>query len=70
MSTYDLKSIRLQVIEAGEDKVFLVTGGKAHIGAVATFYVDHERAKGRRYIFLGIRNKSCVSDLPERLPCS
>jgi gallate decarboxylase subunit D len=46
MSTYDLKSIRLQVIEAGEDKVFLVTGGKAHIGAVATFYVDHERVSG------------------------
>lgn len=28
MSTYDLKSIRLEVFEAGQDKVFLVTGGK------------------------------------------
>lgn len=46
MSTYDLKSVRLQVIEAGEDKVFLVTGGKSHIGAVATFYSDRERVSG------------------------
>ncbi|MEC0127084.1 hypothetical protein [Paenibacillus pabuli] len=46
MSTYDLKSVRIQVIEAGEDKVFLVTGGKPHIGAVATFYPDGERVSG------------------------
>ncbi|MDT0123273.1 hypothetical protein Q9R46_11515 [Paenibacillus sp. RRE4] len=46
MSTYDLKSIRLEVFEAGQDKVFLITGGKAHIGAVATFYVDHDRVSG------------------------
>ncbi|MEK4436685.1 MULTISPECIES: prenylated flavin chaperone LpdD [Paenibacillus] len=46
MGTYDLKSVRLQVIEAGEDKIFLVTGGKAHIGAVATFYPERERVVG------------------------
>lgn len=46
MSTYDLKSIRLEVFKAGKDKVFLITGGKAHIGAVATFYVDHDRVSG------------------------
>ncbi|PZT53874.1 hypothetical protein [Paenibacillus silvae] len=46
MSTYDLKSIRLEIIEAGVDKVFLVTGGQAHIGAVSTFYVEQERVSG------------------------
>ncbi|WP_145410897.1 hypothetical protein [Paenibacillus xylanexedens] len=46
MSKYDLSTIQLQVLEVGHDKVFLVTGGDAHIGAVATYYVDHERLSG------------------------
>ncbi|MCK6076860.1 hypothetical protein [Paenibacillus silvae] len=46
MNTYDLKSIRVEVVEAGIDKVFLVTGGQAHIGAVSTFYLEQERISG------------------------
>ncbi|MGF9696964.1 hypothetical protein [Paenibacillus sp. MABNR03] len=46
MNAYDLNTVRLQVIDAGEDKIFLVTGGKAHIGAVATFYPERERVVG------------------------
>lgn len=46
MSTYDPMSIRIEVLEAGKDKIFLITGGKAHIGAVATFYIDQERVSG------------------------
>ena len=68
MSTYDLKSIRLEVIEAGQDKVFLVTGGKAHIGAVATFYVDHDRISGTTVHIRDTRSKSYVSGLRARQP--
>jgi len=36
--------IHIQRVSVGEDMVFLVTGGKAHIGALATAYMTTDRA--------------------------
>ncbi|CAH1190937.1 MULTISPECIES: hypothetical protein [unclassified Paenibacillus] len=46
MNEFDLKTMKLQAIQTGDDRVLLVTGGKAHIGAVATYYPDGERING------------------------
>ncbi|WP_338539871.1 hypothetical protein [Paenibacillus tundrae] len=63
MSKYDLSSIRLQVVDVGQDKVFMVTGGDAHIGAVATYYVDHDRLSGATFHVPGHKEQ----ELCERL---
>jgi hypothetical protein len=34
------KTVNIQVLFMGEDVVFLVTGGRPHLGAVATAYVS------------------------------
>jgi hypothetical protein len=33
------KTVKIQVLFMGEDVIFLITGGRAHFGAVATAYV-------------------------------
>lgn len=66
MIPYDLNSVRLQVIEAGEDKVFMLTGGRSHIGAVATFYPDRERVNGATVHIPGHKEQELCERLARR----
>lgn len=40
---YTPQDIKIRDMMAGEDRIVMITGGKAHIGAVSTAYMGHER---------------------------
>lgn len=60
--------MNLQTYRVGEDYVFHLTGGKAHIGAVATAYVDNGEVKVELITVPGHREDELASELA-RVAC-
>ncbi|WP_052339311.1 hypothetical protein [Gorillibacterium massiliense] len=58
--------IQVRAEQVGRDYLFIVTGGEAHIGAVATAYLNGEGATTILSVVPGHREDQLVQELAER----